>query len=126
MNYITKIILIVFIAIIIVLVIKVAYKGFYNEAFSSHECWSQIKTKELEFDGLIKNKFLDSNNHNINAIEIYNKGQSGFVHFPYPEEADLWDKIKVNDSIKKNANTLNFLIKDSLKWDTILVKYNCK
>jgi hypothetical protein len=119
-------ILILFVGIIMALIIKIAYKSFYNEAFSSHECWSQIKTKELEFDGLVKNKFVDSNNHNINAIEIDSKGQFGFVHFPYPEESDLWDKIKVNDSIKKSENNLNFLIKDSLKWDTIIVKYNCK
>jgi hypothetical protein len=105
---------------------KIAYKGFYTEAFSSHECWSQIKTKELVFDGLIKNKFVDSNNHNINAIEIAGNGRSVFVHFPYTEESDLWDKIKINDSIKKCENSLNFLSKDGLKWDTILVKYNCK
>jgi len=101
MNAITRIIFFLFIAIIIIFIIKIAYGSLYDEAFSSYECWCQRKTKELQFVGLIKNKFVDSSNHNINAIEIINNGRSDFVHFPYLEESDLWNRIKVNDSIKK-------------------------
>lgn len=106
-------------------IVSIAYKSFYDEFFLSQACWEKVQTEDEEYSGLVKSKFIDYDNHGLNAITIIEHGQVYLLHFPYDEQSEIWEKVKVGDSITKNKNSLNYYLKSGVKKDTILVVYDC-
>lgn len=128
MSKASKIILGIVALLFISVFAKFTYKDIHDEFFRSQECWAERNAKESQFYGKVIEKFVDSKNHSANAITLEYKNNVGHVWFSDNEESALYDTIEVNDSIRKDANSLRFYLKrnKSNRTDTILVKYNCK
>lgn len=129
MSKASKIILGVVALLFISVFVKFTHQSFYDEFFLSQECWSEKQIKESQFYGKVTKMYVDSSDHNFNTIIVEDKNHiRSIVVLPDNEELALYDTIEVNDSIRKDANSLCFYLKryKSNKTNTISVKYNCK
>ncbi|MDB5110689.1 MAG: hypothetical protein JWR67_1803 [Mucilaginibacter sp.] len=80
-----------------------------------------IKGRKIEIDGIVKNKFIEANNHNSNAITIVSNKETINIHFSANEDYELWEKIEINSHIKKGKNSLIYYLENNSKMDTIVV-----
>jgi hypothetical protein len=126
LNNVTKVVFLFAMVLIACIITIIVFPGFHFEFSSSQECWEEKNTKQMDCYGLIKRKYIDSNNHDIQAIDVVSNDGVNTLHFGDGEEGDLWERIKINDSIRKEAGGLMFFIKTADKWDTVTVKYYCK
>ena len=129
MSKTSKLILGILLLMFISVFVKFTHQSFYDDFFLSPTCWAKKETKGSQFYGKVRKKYIDSSNHSCNTITVENNNHFTYVVvFPDNEELALYDTIEINDSIRKDANSLRFYIKryNSNKTDTILVKYNCK
>ena len=126
MNKTTKILLFCFLLLGIILFVGVIFKSLYSELFLSHVCWAERNAKEMQFNGVIKNKSIDTHNHNNKAISVINNDGVSEIQFVDNEDSILWKKIMINDSIIKVKNSLIYYLKRGAQIDTINIKYDCK
>jgi hypothetical protein len=106
--------------------IIINYKSIYAYWFKGKICSLEMEAKEIELNGLVIDKFYDSDNHNLKTIKVRNNGRIDKVYLIDNEDSLLWAKVNVNDSIKKAENSLIYYLKSVNKRDTIKIKYNCK
>lgn len=113
--------------VFLIVFILSTYKSFYNYFFLSHDCEKQAWVKNLGFDGYVKKKYLDSNEHNIKTFLIVNSigRRETEIKLNFDQDAVLWDKFHLGDTIKKTINTVDFYVTHNAKTDTVKLIYNC-
>ncbi len=111
---------------IILIYLAVNYKSIYAYWFKGEKCALEVKARDLKLNGIISEKFNDTNNHNYNTIKVVNKEEVDKIYLNDVEDSLLWKKIKVKDSIKKEENSLTYYLNNGNIRDTIQLKYNCK
>jgi hypothetical protein len=96
-----------------------------NGTSGNKECYYQQKYLDLKFDGIVKDKGLDRENHNYPFIDIISS-QNMIDHiFLLEKKSELWDKVEVNDSIIKEKESLDFnVVRDNLKF-ILKPTFNC-
>lgn len=127
MNVLTKWIIGLFAVILVIILLFMGYKSFYNELFLSQSCWEEINAKKINLKGIIQNKFIDSSNHAYPSIRVINNANTVIFAITDVEATLLWKKIEPGDSIIKNENDLKYLlIHKEHRRDTIIIRYNCR
>ena len=111
---------------IILIYIAVNYRSIYVYWFRGEKCALELKARDLKIDGIISEKFNDTNNHNYYTIKVVNKEKIDKIYFNDVEDSLLWKKMKVKDSIKKEENSLTYYLHNGNIRNTIRIKYNCK
>jgi hypothetical protein len=90
------------------------------------ECFYQKQYSELNFNGSIIKKDLDSDNHMYPFIDVQDSTKHIFHISLYFKQETLWDNLKVKDIILKSPGSLDFKItRDSISFN-ISTNFDCE
>jgi lipopolysaccharide export LptBFGC system permease protein LptF len=114
-------IIIPLIAIIIIFLFNYLVPDSFYSWRKSSECRLERDMKNAEYSGVVEEKFLDTNNHNIKTIKLSND----FIEI-YQNHNNFFEMVEVGDSIYKKNNSLRFDIFRQDSSFSIIIDFRCK
>jgi hypothetical protein len=86
-----------------------------NGTAGNKECHDKQKYLDLEFNGIVKGKGLDRENHGYPFIDLISSSSKINHIYLIEKKSELWDKIETKDSIIKQKGSLDFnIVRDTL------------
>ncbi len=98
----------------IIIALIFIFVNFYKKTSHLEEDFFQklvVKYYLMEFEGVVMERFVDEKNHGYRKVVFRNTNKKQDVLFLDFENDDIFNSFHVGDTIFKEPNTLNFLIK---------------
>lgn len=124
-NKSAKIVILIGLSPIILFMVLNIFLVIINHGFGEMDCLRKTRYEELEFSGRIIEKNQDSKSHMQEYIEIIDSSSEKRRIYLSSKQNQLWNKLELNDYIKKNKNLLEFIITRKEKDFIIETKFEC-
>ncbi|MDO3641587.1 hypothetical protein [Mucilaginibacter sp. L3T2-6] len=89
-------------------------------------CYHEAIERRIEFHGLVTKKFIDSDDHNFQAIVLGHSFFENKIYITEHEDSVVWKEIRVNDTIIKQKGSLTYYLIRGKQKIAIPVKFYCK
>ena len=116
-------IIVIFVVTVLFILIEKPFEHFDSETSNQLSyCREKERARDQSFNGDLKDKYLDSQNHNYRTIVIRTDSGLKKSWFLTMEQSGVFDKLNIGDSIVKEKGQLTITI-NSINFN---LKYDCK
>lgn len=117
----TRSILVFVVIAFVILIIKPFKYMDFESSRQSNFCRQEKRALGLSIDGKVLKKYIDSENHNYETIEVQTENGIRKTWFLVLEQGGVFKKIKIGDIITKEKGELKIAVNDA-SYD---LNYNC-
>ncbi len=111
--------LIIFIIFLLLVYIAVPSINYTN-------CRIDQRFREISFDGVVVNKYLDKTQHSQPKVEILDLENNLIRIYLYNEATGIYDKIRTNDTLRKKSGSNEIQVKTGGEYNRFgVADFNC-
>lgn len=109
----------------VVAILGIAIYLIFGPSFQDEICQNFEQAKELKFQGVVQNKYIDKDEHSYPIIEIKQFNNENSRLNLTNDKSGLFDFLQIGDTVIKKTGT-TFRVKKANRWHEMNIDFGCE